>query len=183
MNPTINSIKERRAVRAYKDKAIGKEKINEIIECGIWAPSARNNQPWKFVALTNRNLIKKIAKRILDKIINNPRYPFVRERAKTKEDPILYSAPLVIFILGDKNNKWNAIDCSLAAQNMMLASYSLGISSCPIGMTQFLKEEQDLMNELGFDKNYELVLTLTFGYGNEEPEKKERTKDVVKFIE
>ena len=183
MNPTINSIKERRAVRAYKDKAIEKEKINEIIECGIWAPSARNNQSWKFVALTNRNLIKKIAKRILDKIINNPRYPFVRERAKTKEDPILYSAPLVIFILGDKNNKWNAIDCSLAAQNMMLASYSLGISSCPIGMTQFLKEEQDLMNELGFDKNYELVLTLTFGYGNEENEKKERNKDVVKFIE
>jgi len=87
MNPTINSIKERRAVRAYKDKAIEKEKINEIIECGIWAPSARNNQSWKFVALTNRNLIKKIAKRILDKIINNPRYPFVRERAKTKEDP------------------------------------------------------------------------------------------------
>ncbi len=183
MNDIIKAIKERRSVRAYKDKPIEKEKINEIVECGLWAPSARNLQTWKFVVVTDKALIKEIGKRIQNKVINNPRYSFVKQRAETKEDAIFYSAPLVIFILGDKQSHWATIDCSLAAENMMLAASSLGIASCPIGMAKFIKDEEDLIKKLGFDENYELVLTLVFGYADEKPERKERNKDVVKWVE
>lgn len=182
MNETIKTIKERRAVRAYKDKPIEKEKIEEILECGLWAPSARNKQPWKFVVLDNKELIKKIAKKVQDKTIDNPRYSFVKERAKTKEDVIFYSAPLVIFILGDKKNNWSKIDCSLAAENMMLAARSMGIASCPIGMARHFIGEKEIEEKLGFDEKHELVLTLVFGYADEEPKPKERNKDVVKRI-
>ncbi|MCH8329147.1 MAG: nitroreductase family protein [Nanoarchaeota archaeon] len=183
MNETIKTIKERRSVRAYKDKPIEKEKINEILECGLMAPNARHLQPWKFIVVANKDLIKEIAKRIQDKVIDNPRYSFVKERAKTKEDAIFYSAPLVVFILGDKENHWSVMDCSMAAENMMLAAKSLGIASCPIGMARFVKEEKDLVHKLGFDPNYELIITLVFGYPDEEPEVKERNKDVIKWVE
>jgi nitroreductase len=183
MNETIKTIKERRSVRTYKDKPIEKEKINEILECGLMAPNARHLQPWKFIVVTNKDLIRETAKRVQDNVIDNPRYPFVKERLKTKEDAIFYSAPLVIFILGDKKNKWSKIDCSLAAENMMLASKSLGLGSCPIGMARHLKDEKDLIEKLGFDENYELIITLVFGYSDEEPELKERKKDVVEWIE
>ena len=183
MNETIKTIKERRAVRAYKDKPIEKEKINEIIECGYWAPSARNLQPWKFIAVTNKELIKEMGKRLQDKLINNPRYPFVKERAKTKEDAIFYSAPLVVFILGEKDSRWSTMDCSFAAENMMLAAKSMGIGSCPIGMARYIKDEKDIIGKLGFDENYELILTLVFGYADEKPAAKERNNDVVKWIE
>ena len=96
MNETIKTIKERRSVRTYKDKPIEKEKINEILECGLMAPNARHLQPWKFIVVTNKDLIRETAKRVQDKVIDNPRYPFVKERLKTKEDAIFYSAPLVI---------------------------------------------------------------------------------------
>ena len=183
MNEIIKTIKERRSVRTYKDKPIEKEKIEQILDCGLWAPSARNQQPWKFVVVTDKNLIKEMGKRIQDKVIDNPRYSFVKQRAETKEDAIFYSAPLVIFILGDKGNKWSTIDCSLAAENMILAAHSLGIASCPIGMARYIKEEKDLIEKLGFDENYELIITLIFGYADEEPEAKERNKNVVKWIE
>jgi nitroreductase len=183
MNEIIKTIKERRAVRKYKDKPIEKEKIDEILECGLMAPNARHLQPWKFVVLTNKDLIKEIAKRIQDKVIDNPRYPFVKERAKTREDAIFYSAPLVIFILGDKENHWSPLDCSYAAENMMLAAKSLGLGSCPIGMARHLRDEKDLIEKLGFDENYELIITLVFGYADEEPEVKERNKDVVEWVE
>ena len=183
MNDTIKTIKERRAVRAYKDKPIEKEKINEILECGLMAPNARHLQPWKFIVVTDKDLIKEMGKRVQDKLIDNPRYPLVKQRAKTKEDAILYSAPLVVFILGDKSNHWSPLDCSYAAENMMLAAKSMGIGSCPIGMARYIKEEKDLVKKLGFDEKHELIITLVFGYPDEEPEPKERKKDVVKWVE
>jgi len=183
MNEIIKTIKERRAIRAFKDRPIEKEKIQQIIEAGTWAPSARNLQPWKFIIVTNRQLIKEMGVRIQEKVIGNARYSFVKERAKTNEDAIFYSAPLVIFIFGDENNKWSTIDCSLTAQNMMLAAHSLGIGSCPIGMARFVKDERDIIKELDFPEDYELVLTIAFGYPDEKPEPKERNKNVVKWVE
>lgn len=183
MNQTIKTIKERRAIRSYKDKEIEKEKIKEIIDAGLWAPSARNLQPWKFIIITNKELIKEIGKKIQNKLIDNPRYSFVKERAKTKDDAIFYSAPLVVFILGDKENKWAKIDCSLAAENMMLAAKSLGLGSCPIGMARFLMEEKDIVEILKFPEDYDLMLTLVFGYPKEKPKPKERNKNVVEWVE
>ena len=182
MNEIIKTIKSRRAVRTYKDKPIEKEKIEQILDCGLSAPSARNLQPWKFVVVTDKNLIKEMGKRVQDKVIDNPRYSFVKQRAETKEDAIFYSAPLVIFILGDKGNKWSAIDCSLAAENMMLAARSLDIASCPIGMARYIKGEKDIEEKLGIDEKYELILTLIFGYADEEPEPKSRDKEVITWI-
>ena len=183
MNPTIKTIKERRAIRAFQDKPIEKEKINEIIECGLWAPSARNKQSWKFIVVADKDLIKEMGKRVQEKVIDNPRYSFVKERAQTKEDAIFYSAPVVVFILGDKSNKWSTIDCSLAVQNMMLAAHSLGIGSCPIGMARFVVDEKDFVERLGFSDDCEIVLTLAFGYADENPEPKDRKKDVVTWVE
>ena len=51
----------------------------------------------------------------------------------------------------------------------MLAASSLGIASCPIGMARYIKDEKDIIEKLGFDENYELVLALVFGYADEEP--------------
>jgi nitroreductase len=183
MNEVIKTIKKRRSIREFEDKPIEKEKIDQIIDAGLWAPSARNLQPWRFIIVTNKELIKEMAKVVQEKVISDPRYSFVKQRAETKEDAIFYSAPLVIFILGDKKNHWSTIDCSLAAENMILAAHSLGIGSCPIGMARYLEDEKDVIEKLGFPENYKLVLTLAFGYAEEEPEPKERKKDVVKWIE
>ncbi len=183
MNETIKIIKERRSIRAYKDKPIEEEKIQEIVECGLMAPNAKHLQPWKFIVVTNKDLIKEIAKRVQDKVIDNPRYSFVKERAKTKDDVIFYNAPLAIFILGEKDSRWAKLDCSYAAENMMLAAKSLGLGSCPIGMARYLTEEKDLVQKLDFDENYELIITLVFGYPDEKPEPKERNKDVVEWVE
>ena len=65
----------------------------------------------------------------------------------------------------------------------MLAAKSLGLGSCAIGMARHIKGEKDLIEKLGFDENYELIIPLVFGYPDEEPEPHERNKDVVKWVE
>ena len=49
----------RRSVRKYKDALISSEIINNILEAGRQAPSATNNQPWRFVVV--RDMIGKEA--------------------------------------------------------------------------------------------------------------------------
>jgi len=60
LTETEKVIYNRRSIRLYKKKQVPKELINRIIEAGRFAPSAGNNQPWKFIVIQNRELIDEI---------------------------------------------------------------------------------------------------------------------------
>ena len=47
--PILKAFKQRWSPRAYSDKPVEKEKIQSIFEAARWAPSARNEQPWRFI--------------------------------------------------------------------------------------------------------------------------------------
>ena len=61
MNPVIQNIKTRRSIRKYKSIPVPKELIQEVMECGKYAPSARNFKQWQFVAVTDKEMIEKLA--------------------------------------------------------------------------------------------------------------------------
>mgnify|MGYP003681916143 CR=1 FL=1 len=50
----------RRSNRIFQDKPVPKELIKRILEAGRFAPSAGNCQPWKFIVVTNKNMVKEI---------------------------------------------------------------------------------------------------------------------------
>ncbi|MDO8740089.1 MAG: nitroreductase [Candidatus Woesearchaeota archaeon] len=178
-NEVIKAIKERRAVRRYKNKEIPENIINEIIEAGRYAPSAMNRQPWKFIAITNKALIKDLSNVLTKKIL--PTSPLTRERMKTMEDPLFYSAPVLIFLLATEHSGWSYADCGICSQNMMLAAYSLGIASCFIGMAKHIEGEK-ILKKLNIPEGYKVINAVVFGYADEKPELKERKKDNVYWI-
>lgn len=45
--------KERYSVRSYTSKEVEKEKLDYILECARYAPSAVNKQPWQFIVVQN----------------------------------------------------------------------------------------------------------------------------------
>ena len=57
-----NTIRNRRSVRSYFDIHIPEDDLNDILESGLYAPSGKNRQPWRFVIINNSELIKTIAK-------------------------------------------------------------------------------------------------------------------------
>ena len=63
-NVTIN---KRRSIRKYKDISVDENVVLDILNCGRLAPSAKNRQPWRFVAILDKTFIHKIA----DTIIKN----------------------------------------------------------------------------------------------------------------
>lgn len=56
----INVIKNRRNVRKFKPDQIPDSMLNEILECTILAPSARNQQKWHFKAIQNKSIINRM---------------------------------------------------------------------------------------------------------------------------
>ena len=60
MSKTIlDQIRLRRSIRNYTDKNIPASVINQILEAGRWAPSGLNNQPWRFLVIKNKDILKK----------------------------------------------------------------------------------------------------------------------------
>jgi len=177
----IDAIKTRRSVKAYTDRPVSKELIEEILEAGRYAPSSLNAQPWEFAVVTDRSFIKemtdsitKAMKRIysltpvlrwVSKELRDERsLAAVKKTATSAEDTVFYKAPVVIFIVSQAKGLNAGINCALSAQNMMLAAHSLGLGSCFIGRGNFLQRNKKFRKKIGLSKNHKIYATLIFGY-------------------
>lgn len=50
----------RRSVRKYQDKTVPIERIEEAVKAAMFAPSARNQQPWEFIIINKKELLNEI---------------------------------------------------------------------------------------------------------------------------
>lgn len=175
MNVT-EAIEKRRSVRAYLDKEVPEETISKIIKAGVWAPSAHHRQPWSFVVLTGKQKIKELSEHIQDVMKEaDPSH-----KLRDVDDPIFYGAPAVIIICGDTSNKWSVVDCSMAAENMVLAATELGLGTCFIGRIKHA--EQSFLERLGMKKGYEPVVAMVLGHIKERPAPKQREQPDITWV-
>ena len=160
----LELIKERRSIRAFIDKPIPEEEIEMILEAGRWAPSASNRQPWNFILIKNKDILKELAR------VTGYGY-FIAE------------ASFAVAIVGKPrvSGNWYVIDTSLVSMNMMLMAWSLGIGTCWIGSMNKDKAKQIL----GLGNNDYLLTVLPFGYIHgpiPEPTYRHPLKNIVKEL-
>lgn len=195
-NETIKTIYARRAVRMYKEKAVDKQLIEQLLDAGRMAPSAINKQPWKFYVLTNKEQIlkfsKEISKNVALKIPSFGVVDIIKSAASLFNlahgidmmrtgDAIFHGAPVVIFITSPKDNEWAGLDVGMCAQNIMLAAKSLGLDTCPVGLAKFV-EQTEIYSTLNTSGKEQVQLAIVVGYGNETPPVHERIKNNAVFI-
>src|SRR5664280_3914732 len=65
----LGLIISRQSDRKYSDRQVEEEKLSRIIEAGRMAPSACNAQPWKFIVVTESELIARVAEAASAKLI------------------------------------------------------------------------------------------------------------------
>ena len=158
-------IKGRRSVRAYTDEPVSKEQIQAIIESGTWAPTGMNRQPWKFIVIQNKQTIKTISDQT--KTLIKQIRPEFASRFSTEQDIICYDAPVLLLICSEKNKQFenlNLLDCVLAAQNMFLKAYELGLGTCYMGFVSYLNKETETLKKVGVPDNYQLMVPLILGH-------------------
>jgi len=57
----IKEIRSRRSVRKYKNTAVTREQINQVLESARLAPSGSNTQPWRFIVVESDPLRQKLS--------------------------------------------------------------------------------------------------------------------------
>ena len=181
-NPVIENIMARRSVRAYKEQAVPRELLKQVVECGINAPNAMNAQQWEVRVVESKAWIDKATEAYKQSVKGTPAEKMVTEPSFKN---MFRNAPAVIFI-GHKPSKYTAVDCGLMAENMMLAAQSLGLGTvCMASPVMFLTQPagEPLLKSLSFSEGYEPLICIGIGYADEAPEAKPRNKDVIKYIE
>ncbi|HRH66636.1 MAG TPA: nitroreductase [Bacteroidia bacterium] len=195
-NAIVRAIYERRSVRKFSDRPVAKQQIDQIIDAGRMAPSAMNHQPWSFYVLTDKAEIKTFSKEISRASVKEISRMGIKDILKsaaglihaianvdffTMEDFVFHGAPVVIFLTAPKDNEWSSLDIGMCAQNMMLAAHSLGLASCPVGFGKFVEHTKDYPR-LRIPANEQVLLSVIFGYADEQPVVHERRKNNVFFL-
>ena len=156
----MDIINIRRSVRKYQDKAIEKEKIELILRAAMQAPSARNQQAWRFLVCTQKNKNFELSE-------------------ATPNMKFLKNAPLVIVFLTSLCDltvpNMYCQDLSASVENAMLEAASLKIGSCWCGTYPNKERMENVRNIFSLDDNLEPVAVVGFGYPLED--------DTFKFID
>ena len=190
MKDIIDIIKTRRCVREYNEDVVSDEDIQFLIDCARYAPTGFNMQPWSFLVIRNKDLLHKLSESgkksmipILEPMKNSSKKASdFLVFLKTKGTNMLYGAPVLVIILGNKNSPTVDFDCAMAAQNMMLAAHSKGIGSCWIGGLLPGLMDEKLLKELGAPDGYKAVAPLIFGYPGGRTEMPEKNEPDVKWL-
>ncbi len=179
-NDTVRSIMERRSVRKYKTQQIDEKDLRCIIDCGLWAPSARNTQNWHFTVIQNAELISWMNKQTKENIAGGN-----KDKSSKDDRDLFYGAPTVILISGGADDIWTESNCAYAVENMCLAAQSLGLSSVIIGLARFLfstLEAEAYAKEFGVPDGYKPLYAVCFGYPDARPDPPARIPGKVNYI-
>lgn len=154
-NPILQSLRERRSVRAYRPDQIRDDELQAVLEAGTYAPTARGVQdPW-IVAVQNPDMVAQL----------------VRMNAAvmgTNDNPY-YGAPTIVLVFASRPDKWphGVCDGSLVLGNMMNAAHAIGLASCWINREREMfdtDEGRDLMRRLGLPDGLMGIGALALGY-------------------
>lgn len=177
MNETVDFILTRRSVRKYKPNMISEEELNNIVKCGLFAPSAKNKQNWHFTVITNKDKIEEINQLALEGMAK-------LGMEKEEDFHVFYHAPVVI-VISSKIEGYSEVNAGCVVENMAIAANSMGIGSCIIGQTRYMyhqADKADINRVLKIPENYEHDISICLGYPDEEAEAKPRKENVVDYI-
>ena len=145
-------INNRRSIRKYTDQAVKKEDIMRIIKASMQAPSARNQQPWEFLVVTDKEKLIKCSEEL----------PNTR---------MLSGANVAIIYMTDKRNLTTPMmypqDLAASVQNGLLEAAYLNIGSCWCGIYPNEERMEKVRKIFNIDKDYlEPFAVVAFGYPN-----------------
>jgi nitroreductase len=158
---TLESIKKRRSIRRYLDKKVNHELICDLIEAATLAPSSGNLQNWQFIIVTNEEKRTELS-------IACVRQSWMQQAPV--HIVICNNKSTVTRIYKNRGDLYSTVNCSLAAENIMLAATSLKLSTCIIAAF----DPRTIQRILQIPDNITPESIITVGYTAEKPHPQKR---------
>jgi nitroreductase len=164
----LEAIAARRSVRAYADKPVARETVEQLLAAAVQAPTAMNSQHFAFGVIRGRERLAEIGERarlaLLAEFDRRGVTGGFRDRVADPSTSIFYGAGTLIVIYGPAGDDFAAINCSLAAENLMLAATEMGLGTCWIGMAMPLFNDPAFKAEIGVPEELTVVAPIIVGY-------------------
>ena len=142
-----DAIRTKRAVRKFQEKPLTEETIRAILNAGRRSQSSKNNQDWRFIAITDKAVLKELS------------------QCGEWAGHIAGAALAVAILTPDPSEKFQYLfDAGQSAAFMQLAAWEMGIGSCPASVYEFEKARE----VLGFPPEWHVRIALSFGHPEEE---------------
>lgn len=144
--PVWAAIARKRAIRVFDGRPLAPEHLERVLEAGRHAPSSKNRQRWTFIVCRDRGHLRELS----------AVGPFA--------DHIAGAAAAIALVTPDPKSTASGrsiqFDVGMAAENMMLAAWELGIGSVPATVY----EPELARRLLGYPDDHECEYLLSFGY-------------------
>lgn len=183
MNEVLKAIKNRRSVRKYKPEQISREELDLILEAGIYAPTAGNEQPWHFTVVQDPEVLRYINETVREQMVKSDN-EMARNMGANPNFQVTYNAPTLIIVSGRKDAMAPLVDCSAAIQNMLIAAESMNIGSVWIGLIRHLFAHEGEATKLGITEDFQPFYGVALGYkeNDKTAEAPKRKRDVINYI-
>lgn len=172
----------RRSIREYTAQKVNEKKIRSLIEAAVMAPTAMGNEPWAFVIIQDVAMLQDlsdVAKPLFIEQLKHDAHAF-----EAFNDPafnIFYDASTLIIICANKDNPTADADadCWLAAENLMLAAFAMGLGTCVIGAVLLAMHDEELKIKLGIPVDYEAIVPIIVGFPRSEAVSSKRKRPLI----
>lgn len=143
-------LRNRQSVQAYAERPVPAASLARVLDCGRYAPSTRESQPWRYVVVQD---------------------PLTRHRlgAAAFNNPLVRSAPVVVVacarvhsLVSGSGRPSHPVDVAAGVQCMALAAADLGLAAAWI--TGY--REPGIREPLGIPSDVPVVALLTLGYAD-----------------
>ena len=153
MNAVMDNLLGRRSIRAFEDRQIPREELDQILKAAQYAPSAMNRQTWQFTAVLSREKIQKLAKAI-GEVLQRDNYT-------------MYEPQAIIITSNARDARFGVDDNACALENIFLAAWSFGIGSVWLNQLQEICDRPSIRNILtdwGIPENHVVYGMAALGY-------------------
>lgn len=174
-------IKTRRSVRRFTGEPVERELLESIVSEAAYAPSWKNVQPARYIAVEDQALKRKIAEQCV--------MGYAWNRA------IIEGAPLVVvmtYVAGrsgfekdgtpstSKGSHWESFDAGIAAQTFCLAAWNRGLGSVILGII----DEEKVIETVGVPQGQKVAALIALGYPAETPgaPRRKEAKDILSYL-
>lgn len=182
----MDAIHGRRSVRSYAPERLDTVTIQTLLDAAIWAPTAVHEEPWAFVIVQDRAILKSLsdrAKEIFSAEAEHAHPEQARHLLDILAKPdfnIFYDAGTLIIICARPKGAFVTADCWLAAENLLLAAYGMGLGSCVIGFAVPALNTPEIKAELGIPSECSAVAPIIVGApSGETPRTTRKAPDVL----
>jgi nitroreductase len=156
----MDAINSRASVRAYSDAPVTGADIDSLLRAAVRAPTAMHGEPWVFVIIQDRALLRKIDDAVKAGVLAKA----LAVHMLPENYDVFHGAGTLIAIGARRSGPFIEGDCWLAAENLMLAATAAGLATCCIGSAVTALNDPSVKASIGVPADVRVIVPIVVGH-------------------